>query len=169
VERLGGDDDEAAARELLNEAIVEGQTYPQLEVLDAAGFRAYFLSHEAFVCRVAGAVVGAFYVKPNFPGRCAHICNGGFVVARPARGNGVARAMARVFLRVARALGYRAVMFNLVFESNTPSVRLWDSLGFARSGRVPQAGLLAGLGYVDAIQFYKDLCGRVVGNAQRLY
>ena len=39
----------------------------------------YFLSHAAFVVRdvASGAVLGAFYVKPNFPGRCSHICNGG--------------------------------------------------------------------------------------------
>lgn len=25
-------------------------------------------------------VAGCFYVKPNFPGRCSHVCNGGFIV-----------------------------------------------------------------------------------------
>ena len=23
-----------------------------------------------------------FYVKPNFPGRCAHVCNGGFITKK---------------------------------------------------------------------------------------
>ena len=55
-------------------------------------------------------------------------------------------------------------MFNLVFENNTASVRLWDSLGFKRIGMVPNAGRLKkrnGNGadeeeYVNAIMFYKD-------------
>ena len=25
------------------------------------------------------SVLGTFYIKPNFPDRCAHICNGGFI------------------------------------------------------------------------------------------
>lgn len=52
-------------------------------------YRGYFLSHAAFVVRAleagkdaqggispAGEIIGCFYVKPNYPGRCAHVCNG---------------------------------------------------------------------------------------------
>lgn len=58
-------------------------------------------------------------------------------------------------------LGYQASMFNLVFENNVASVRLWDSLGFKRIGVVPKAGRLKKNGsneeeYVNAIMFYKD-------------
>ena len=37
-----------AGQELLNEAIQTGRQYPQRDPLDLAGFRAYFLSHDAF-------------------------------------------------------------------------------------------------------------------------
>ncbi len=47
-------------------------------------------------------------------------------------------------------------MFNLVFESNVPSVRLWRSLGFKQIGRIPQAGLLAHGEYVDALMLHYD-------------
>jgi RimJ/RimL family protein N-acetyltransferase len=55
-------------------------------------------------------------------------------------------------------------MFNLVFESNVASIKLWRRLGFKESGRVPKAGRLRGQGtqgadnegYVDAIQFFWD-------------
>lgn len=50
-----------------------------------------------------------------------------------------------------------AAMFNLVFESNEPSVRLWRSLGFKQIGRIPQAGLLAHGEYADALMLYYDL------------
>ena len=37
-----------------------------------------------FECRFRTAiphgVAGCFYVKPNFPGRCSHVANGGFIV-----------------------------------------------------------------------------------------
>ncbi len=58
-------------------------------------------------------------------------------------------------------------MFNLVFENNIPSVRLWRSLGFKEIGRIPNAGYLIKKKettaqkndeveeeFVDAIMFY---------------
>ena len=38
-----------------------------------------------------GTVVGSFYVKPNYPDRCSHICNGGFLVSQNYRGNGIGK------------------------------------------------------------------------------
>jgi hypothetical protein len=53
-------------------------------------FEAYWLSRDAFVVRGVEetgrqklrdkAVLGAFFLKPNFPGRCSHISNAGFIV-----------------------------------------------------------------------------------------
>lgn len=49
-------------------------------------------------------------------------------------------------------------VFNLVYESNTASCRLWDSLGFDRIGRVPGCGQLKGHDkLVDAIQYGRHL------------
>jgi ribosomal protein S18 acetylase RimI-like enzyme len=75
--------------------------------------------------------------------------------------------MALAFIQIVPLLGYKASMFNLVFENNTPSIRLWRSLGFKEIGRVPNAGYLiknkqitdqtnaeVEEEYVDAIMFY---------------
>lgn len=59
-------------------------------------------------------VWGAFYIKPNFPGRCSHVCNGGFITDTRRRRRGVARLMGQAFLRLAKDLGYKASYFNLV-------------------------------------------------------
>jgi hypothetical protein len=49
-------------------------------------------------------------------------------------------------------------LFNLVFETNVASVKLWRSLGFVNSGRVPRAGRLKGIDrLVDALQFFCNL------------
>lgn len=50
-------------------------------------------------------------------------------------------------------------MFNLVYESNVASCRLWDSLGFKRIGKVPGGGKLRSHPgqYVDAIIYGRDL------------
>lgn len=65
---------------LLNREIEDGNSYPQEFPLNEEQFRAYFLSHYAFsLCSEKdGSVLGAFYIKPNFPGRASHICNGGY-------------------------------------------------------------------------------------------
>lgn len=50
-------------------------------------------------------------------------------------------------------------MFNLVYESNVASCRIWDALGFKRIGKIPGGGrLLSNPGqYVDAIIYGRDL------------
>ncbi|ORZ37304.1 hypothetical protein BCR44DRAFT_1430889, partial [Catenaria anguillulae PL171] len=153
---------------LLNHEITQGNTYPQEHTLDANAFKAYFLSADAFVALrnvnpplslsapgdesdpaswpahlVKTHVAGTFYIKPNFPGRCSHVCNGGFIVSPSHRARNVGVAMALAFVRLAPAIGYRASMFNLVFVSNQASVKLWTRCGFKVIGRIPRVGRLA--------------------------
>lgn len=143
-------------RYIVNE---EGDSYPQEDMTTVEDFRAYYLTHDVFVCldKVSGEVLGAFYIKPNFPGRCSHICNAGFIVKVSARGRGIGSFMVENYLQLAKDLGYRASFFNLVFVSNEASIRLWRKFGFTEIGRVPNAGNLKGIGYTDALQFYYDL------------
>lgn len=157
-------------RELFNIVIIEGKTYPQNQPLSEEEFTAYWLSRDAFVVREVEdtgiqqlgdkAILGAFFLKPNFPGRCSHISNAGFIVQPAMRGLGIGRFMAEEMLKIATSLGYSAVMFNLVFETNVPSIRLWESLGFATIGRIPKAVKLPDGSLVDALMMYKDLGDR---------
>jgi len=138
--------------------VERGTTYPMDQAMDLAAFTAYWFGGFAGVCvDKSGTILGTFYIKPNYPGRCSHICNGGFLTCTEARGKGVGRAMATAFLHYGPLLGYRYSVFNLVFETNAASLHLWDSLGFQRIGRVKGAGLLRDQGYVDAIIFGRDL------------
>ncbi len=152
-------------RALLNVVIVEGKTYPQKQPLSQAEFSAYWLSKDAFVVRTSVVdpthetkeILGAFYLKPNFPGRCSHICNAGFIVQPGLRGQGIGRFMGEAMLSIAANLGYEAVMFNLVFETNIPSITLWQSLGFEIIGRIPGAAKLENGQMVDALMMYRAL------------
>lgn len=162
-------DESEAVRALFNTVIHEGDSYPQMVPLTPEGFADYWLKGDAFVVRLSqemeavskqlSAIVGAFYIKPNFPGRCSHICNAGFIVAPEMRGQGLGRIMGEVMLLLARDRGYRAVMYNLVFETNAPSLKIWESLGFQSIGRIPDAAHIANGRYVDAIMLYKSLLG----------
>lgn len=145
-----------AVRSLLNQVIVEGQTYPQDRPLTGPEFEVYWISQDAFVVRADGEVLGAFYLKPNFAGRCSHIGNAGFIVQPAIRGRGVGRFMGEAMLEIARWRGYSAVMFNLVFETNKPSISLWRSLGFSTIGRIPKA-VQSGGRTMDAYIMYRAL------------
>lgn len=105
--------------------------------------------------------LGSFYVKPNYPGRSSHVCNGGFLVSDVARNKGVGRLMGEGYLEWAPKLGYTYSVFNLVYETNVASLKIWDALGFKRIGRVKGCGNLKSYPdqFVDAIIFGRELGG----------
>ena len=157
-------------RILMNSVISEGKSWPfeeEFQTLDS--YRGYFLSHTALVARtVVGhnddndesqssqqEVLGCFYIKPNYPGRCSHICNGGFITSPNYRNRGVAKVMGRCFLRAARDLGYKSAYFNLVFKSNKASIALWESLGFERVAVLEKAARLEGVKGLDTAYGYR--------------
>lgn len=51
----------------------------------------------------------------------------------------------------------RAVRFNAVVETNERAVRLWQSLGFAVIGTVPEAFAHPTLGYVELHVMHRSL------------
>jgi len=63
--------------------------------------------------------------------------------------------MGRLFLRVARDLGYKSAYFNLVFKSNGPSFTLWESLGFERVAVLEKAANLEGVEGLDTAYGYR--------------
>lgn len=159
------DEELEQVRMLLNAVIIEGTFYPQEQPLTQTEFKAYWLLGEAFVVKAvnvspqfqAQSVLAAFYIKPNFPGRCSHICNAGFIVQPQMRGQGIGRIMGETMLSRASDLGYKAVMFNLVFETNIPSIRLWESLGFQTIGRIRDAVKLDNNQTTNALIMYRQL------------
>ena len=143
----------AAMHALLNyELVVRGDSYPfPPRPLTREQFIAYFFARDAFALlkedagpapSPADALVGCFYIKPNYPYRSAHVCNAGFIVARHMqRGRGAGEVMGRAFVVLAADLGYRASMFNLVYATNKGSIRLWEKLGhFRRVSVIPGGG-----------------------------
>ncbi|EAW08059.1 putative histone acetyltransferase Spt10 [Aspergillus clavatus NRRL 1] len=146
----------------LNKEIAKGDTYAMIDPIPLEQFATYWFFnfgaimllgdiksvYEMKAMERAGAdwtkiCLGSFNIRPNYPGRSNHVCNGMFLVTDAARNRG----------------GYTYAVFNLVYESNVASCRIWDALGFKRIGKVPNAGkVLSSPGeYVDAIIYGRDL------------
>ncbi|KAF2738281.1 hypothetical protein EJ04DRAFT_541455 [Polyplosphaeria fusca] len=162
----------------LGREIVKGDTYPMLEPLTLEAFGPYWFGVFGAVM-VLGDVsdieqiqhmahsgvdwsrqcLGSFYIKSNYPGRSSHVCTGGFQTTDAARNRGVGRLMGETYLEWAPKLGYTYSVFNLVYETNVASCRIWDALGFKRIGRVKGCGALKSYPneLIDAIIYGRDL------------
>ena len=136
-----------------------GETYPIPRDISRADALAYWHSpgHAVFVADDAGPVVGTYYLRANNRGGGEHVANCGYVVAPVAFGRGVARTMCAHSVDQARARGFTAMQFNFVIASNERAVRLWQHLGFAISGRLPDAFRHPRLGLVDAYVMTRSL------------
>jgi GNAT superfamily N-acetyltransferase len=117
-----------------------GEGFPQAPPLKREDFDDYWIAHSSLVsvARFGGYLIGGYYIKPNYVGRAAHIANAGYFVLAPYRGTGVGRTLVEHSLQSARRLGFDAMQFNLVFESNDARA-MYAKLGFTEVGRIPTA------------------------------
>ncbi|KAI1344481.1 hypothetical protein F5Y15DRAFT_112908 [Xylariaceae sp. FL0016] len=151
-----------------------GDTYPMIEPMPFEKFSSYWLQNFAGVMLLgqiedpadvvegkdwSKECLGSFYIKPNYPGRSSHVCNAGFLVTDASRNRGVGRLMGETYLDWAPKLGYSYSVFNLVYETNVASCRIWDALGFKRIGRVKGCGNLKSYPdrLIDAIIYGREL------------
>jgi GNAT superfamily N-acetyltransferase len=104
-----------------------------------------------------GTVMGTAEIHRNQGGPGAHVANAGFMVDPAFSGRGVGRALGEHSLKAAASLGYRAMQFNAVVETNLSAVHLWRSLGFEILATVPEAFHHPALGYVGLHVMYQRL------------
>jgi len=135
-------DEVEALFELFARIVGAGEGYPHAPPLTRSAFDATWVDPVTVVVVAragdAGEVIGAYYLKPNSPGRAAHIANAGYLVDAAWRGRAVGRRLVEDSIERAPGLGFDAIQFNLVFESN-PARRLYEELGWVQIGRVPRA------------------------------
>jgi L-amino acid N-acyltransferase YncA len=153
-----GDDADAVWRILLP-IIRAGETYALPRDMDRSDALAYWFSpgHEVFVAQDGGEILGTYYLRANQQGGGAHVANCAYMTAPEASGRGTGRAMAAHSLARAKARGFRAMQFNFVVATNEHAIRLWQELGFATAGRLPDAFDHPRYGPVDALVMYRHL------------
>lgn len=155
-----------ALRALYDLIVEEGTSYPHDRALNEEEFLDYWITGKFTVVacpkncykdEARKTIAGAFYLKPNWPGRAGHVANAGFIVAPPWRRRGLGRLLGTTMLACAKEQGYRGVIFNLVFAENTVARRLWERLGFVEMTRLPAAVRVNDGGYQDALVMFRSL------------
>ncbi|ONI75718.1 hypothetical protein BWI15_07780 [Kribbella sp. ALI-6-A] len=130
-------------------AVEPQQAKPLRQTFDEGWVR----DRAVYAAHLDGSVAGGYFLRPNFPAFAAHIAQGGYLVARSVRRQGIGRKLVEHSLQEATAAGYTAMMFNLVMESN-PSRHLYESVGFQRIGTIPDVH-----GTESALIYWRSLTG----------
>jgi len=138
---------------LFSDAVARGDGYPHAPPLTREAHRTTWVTSVTMTvaARLGDALVGAYYLKPNFVGRAAHIANAGYLVDIAHRRRGVGRVLVEDSLWRAPLLRFDAIQFNLVFASN-PARRLYEELGWREVGRIPRA-----VEGEDAVVYFRPL------------
>lgn len=160
---LAGERDIEPLRQVYRKIVEEGTSYPHDRLPDQEDFLEYWFRGKSTVAAYLpdrgrdGGLLGAFYLKPNWPGRARWVANAGFIVAPAWRNKGLGWLLGAMMLQYARDLGYRGVIFNLVFSENQAARYLWKKLGFSELGVVPGAVRKDDGTYQDAIIMFQSL------------
>jgi GNAT superfamily N-acetyltransferase len=115
---LADNQDVEPLRDLYRIIVEEGTSYPHDRFPDQDAFMEYWFRGKstvvAYVSDRAGAagMVGAFYLKPNWPWQARQVANAGFIVAPDWRNKGLGQLLGDTMLAYAKQLGYRSVILN---------------------------------------------------------
>ncbi len=161
--RLADREDFEPLRRLYEVIVAEGTSYPHDHAPDEEEFLDYWVRGKSTVVACTRfpesppELIGAFYLKANWPGRARQVANAGFIVAPPWRNKGLGWLLGATMLQYARDLGYRSVIFNLVFAENAAARHLWKKLGFSDLAVLPGIIRKNGGSYQDAIIMFRSL------------
>ena len=111
--------DLAQMRTLWNEIVAAGNAFPQEDLLSLSEAGKFFAAQSySAVAELGSDIVGLYILHPNNIGRCGHLANASYAVAKAVRGQHIGEQLVRDSLTKARELGFRVLQFNAVVKSN---------------------------------------------------
>ena len=135
---------------IYNEAVAERYATADLSAVTLNQRVAWFREHDpprypVYVLEEQGVIRGWCSLSAYRPGRAALLGTAeiSYYVASAARGQGVGTALVRHAVNEAPGLGKR-VLFGILLERNTASIRLMTRCGFELWGRLPDVALMNG-------------------------
>ena len=143
--------------EIWNQVVEDGVAFPQTENLTAETGMDFFLSQSyTGIARdlETGRTVGLYILHPNNIGRCGHICNASYAVAKNMRGRHIGEKLVTHCIEKARELKFGILQFNAVVKTNYAALALYKKLGFVQLGTIPNGFLLKNGNYEDIVLHY---------------
>ncbi len=152
-------EDENALYDIFRSVVDSGMAFPYESNSIQEFFRQFFAPQsKVYVCHsLDGEVVGGFFIRPNFSGRCDHIANAAYMIKDSYRDRGIGTLLVKASLEIAKSFGFQAMQFNMVLSLNVRAIRLYEKLGFKRIGTIPQAVRNRDGSYQDGQILFYDL------------
>ena len=139
-------------RAIWNAIVEAGNAFPQVYPLSAEEAADFFAQQSlSAVAVVDDRVFGLYILHPNNVGRCAHVANASYGVAKASRGLGLGCELVKDSLAQAARLGFRGIQFNAVVAGNIHARHLYERLGFQPLGTIPG-------GFRRKDGHYEDIC-----------
>lgn len=143
-----------------NEVVEEGIAFPQEECLTKETGKEFFAGQS--YCGVAedtenNRVLGLYILHPNNVGRCGHICNASYAVAKACRGLHIGEKLVKDCIRQAAEIGFKVLQFNAVVAANVHARHLYERIGFIQLGTIPKGFRLKNGEYEDICPYYIEL------------
>ncbi len=149
---------EAGLYKIFQQVVDTGVQFPY-ESSSMQSFSTEFIRQpeSVYVCHVDGKVIGGFYLRANYTGRCNHIANAAYMVLDTHKGQGIGTLMLKASLQLAKQLGFHAMQFNMVLSQNINAVKFYEKFGFEIVGTIPNAIRKPDNSYQDGFVMYRKL------------
>jgi len=157
--RQWNEKDLEAMLRIWNDVVEDGIAFPQEEKLNPETGAAFFAgqSYTAVAEDENGGILGLYILHPNNIGRCGHICNASYAVAKESRGLHIGEKLVLDCIAQGKECGFRVLQFNAVVRSNTHARHLYERLGFKQLGVIPGGFRMNDGSYVDICPYYREL------------
>ncbi|HHV09140.1 MAG TPA: GNAT family N-acetyltransferase [Clostridiales bacterium] len=125
-------------RDIWNDIVTDGVAFPGENPYDEREFEKMLEEQSAVTCiLVDGKIAGCFILHPNNIGRCSHVANASYAIAKEYRGRKLAEPLVRKSIEQAKELGFKGMQFNAVVVGNLAAIHTYRKIGFEIVGTIP--------------------------------
>ncbi len=158
--RQYNDNDLDSMVRIWNEVVLDGEAFPQEELLDMQSGREFFANQT--YCGVAvdtltGKIYGLYILHPNNVGRCGHICNASYAVSKESRGLHIGEKLVKDCISQGKKHGFGVLQFNAVVATNVHARHLYERVGFTQLGTITKGFRMKDGHYEDICPYFIEL------------
>ncbi len=125
-------------KDIWNDIVVDGVAFPGENPLGEMEFEKMLADQSAVTCiLVDGKIAGYFILHPNNIGRCSHVANASYAIAKEYRGKKLAEPLVRKSIEQAKELGFKGMQYNAVVTGNLAAIHTYRKIGFEIVGTIP--------------------------------